>query len=143
LVKHFIHKFDNMKSEEIHSISPEAMDILMSYDFPGNIRELENIIEYATLVCKNHLVGIEHLPESFLQESDRRMRPASGGIIANESSLDNLEKDFIYETLKKNNWKRKLTATQMGIHPTTLWRKMKRLNVQLPERFGHLIENDS
>ena len=143
LVEHFIRKFDNMRGKEIHSISPEVMDILMSYDFPGNIRELENIMEYATLVCKNHLVGIEHLPESFLQESCRRMRPAFGRIIANESSLDNLEKNFIYETLKKNNWKRKLTAAQMGIHPTTLWRKMKRLNVQVPERFGHSIGNDS
>jgi len=143
LVEHFIQKFYNMRGKEIHSISPEAMDILMSYDFPGNIRELENIIEYATLVCKNHLVGIEHLPESFRQESDRRMIPASEGIIANESSLDNLEKDFIYETLRKNNWKRKLTAAQMGIHPTTLWRKMKRHNVQIPERYGHSIRNDS
>jgi PAS domain S-box-containing protein len=143
LVEHFIQKFDNIKSKEVHNISPEAMDILLSYDFPGNIRELENIIEYATLVCKNHLVRIEHLPESFRQESDRKMRSASEGIKANESSFDNLEKDFIYETLKKNNWKRKLTAAQMGIHPTTLWRKMKRLNLQLPERSDHPMGSDS
>jgi transcriptional regulator with PAS, ATPase and Fis domain len=143
LAKYFIKKFDNIKGKEIHIISPEALDILMSYDFPGNIRELENIIEYATLVCRNHLIRVEHLPESFRQEWELRKMPASEEIRPKGSSLKDLEKDFIYEILKKNNWRRKLTAAQMGIHPTTLWRKMKRLNVQPPKRHGRSVANDS
>jgi len=47
-----------------------------------------------------------------------------------------VEKDIIYKTLKKNNWSRKLTASQMGIHPTTLWRKMKRLNLEVSNQDG-------
>jgi transcriptional regulator with PAS, ATPase and Fis domain len=104
---------------------------------------LENIIEYATLVCRNHLIRVEHLPESFRQEWELRKMPASEEIRPKGSSLKDLEKDFIYEILKKNNWRRKLTAAQMGIHPTTLWRKMKRLNVQPPKRHGRSVANDS
>ena len=62
--------------------------------------------------------------------------PASEKITENEPSLKAVEKDIIYKTLKKNNWSRKLTAAQMGIHPTTLWRKMKRLNLEVPDQDG-------
>ena len=141
LVEHFIRRFNSLRGKEIQGLSPKAMSILMSYDFPGNIRELENIIEYATVVCKNHLIREDHLPESLYQKLDRRIVPAPEKISFGEPSLDDMEKDFIYEALRKNNWSRKLTAAQMGIHPSTLWRKIKRLNLQIPEKDGRSREN--
>jgi transcriptional regulator of acetoin/glycerol metabolism len=51
-------------------------------------------------------------------------------------SIESLEKDFIYEILRKNNWNRKAVSAQMGIHPTTLWRKIKRLNLEIPKQDG-------
>ena len=58
LADHFIRKFNRLKNKEIQGLSPDVMPILMSHDFPGNIRELENVIEYAVVVCKNSILGI-------------------------------------------------------------------------------------
>jgi PAS domain S-box-containing protein len=136
LVEHFIRRFNSLRGKEIQGLSPRAMNLLMSYNFPGNIRELENIVEYATVVCKNHLIRRAHLPETLHQKIKLRKIPASEKIIESEPSLEAVEKDIIYKMLKKHNWSRKLSAAQMGIHPTTLWRKMKRLNLEIPLRDG-------
>jgi PAS domain S-box-containing protein len=136
LVEHFLRRFNSLRGKEIQGLSPKAMNILMSYDFPGNIRELENIVEYATVVCKNHWVGKEHLPETLYQKIDPRKIATPEATPESDPSLKAVEKDMIYKTLKKNNWNRKLTAAQMGIHPSTLWRKMKRLNILTPKQDG-------
>jgi transcriptional regulator with PAS, ATPase and Fis domain len=134
LVDHFIRKFNHLRGREIQGITPEALNILISYDFPGNIRELENIIEYSTLVSMGRQVGIEHLPESLQLQAHRGITPEGGPAAANESSWTEVERGFIYEALRKNNWSRKLTAAQLGIHPTTLWRKARRLELYVPRR---------
>ena len=136
LAEHFFRRFNSLRGKEIQGLSPKAMNILMSYDFPGNIRELENIVEYATVVCKNHLIRRVHLPETLHQKIELRKISASEKITQSEPSLEAVEKDIIYKTLKKHNWSRKLAAAQMGIHPTTLWRKMKRLNLEISEQDG-------
>jgi len=136
LVEYFAQKFSLLRGKEIYGMSPEAMSILMYYDYPGNIRELENIIEYATLVCTGHMVRIEHLPESVHRKPAHRIIPSSEQVMPSASSLVDVEKDFIYVNLRRNNWSRKSTAAQMGIHPTTLWRRIRRLNLQIPERDG-------
>jgi PAS domain S-box-containing protein len=136
LVEHFLRRFNSLRGKEIQGLSPKAMNILMSYDFPGNIRELENVVEYATVVCKNHWVEKEHLPDTLHQKIDPRKITASEEITGGDPSLEAVEKDIIYKTLKKNNWNRKLTAAQMGIHPSTLWRKIKRLNIIAPKQDG-------
>jgi len=136
LVEHFISRFNSMRGKEIRGISPKAMNVLMSYDFPGNIRELENIVEYTTVVCKNHLIRRVHLPEALHHKIDLKKIPTAEKITEKEPSLEAIEKDIIYRTLKKHNWSRKLTAAQMGIHPTTLWRKMKHLNIEISDQDG-------
>jgi PAS domain S-box-containing protein len=136
LADHFIRKFSRLSGKEIQGLSPEVLPILMSHDFPGNIRELENIMEYATVVCKNDLIGMEHLPDYLrprLEGMEKRVQQDHRG---KELSWDDLERTYIYETLKRNNWNRATTAAQMGIHTTTLWRKIKRLNVEIPKQDG-------
>ena len=132
LAENFIRKFNRLIGREIQGISPEVFHLLMSHDFPGNIRELENVVEYATVVCKENVIGPEHLPDYLgrrmtEKEQGHREEWASAG-----PSLDDMERGFIYEALRKNHWNRKATAAQMGIHPTTLWRKIKRLNLDVP-----------
>lgn len=136
LVEKFVNKYSKLSGKEIYGLSPEAMSILMAYNYPGNIRELENIIEYATVLCKNSLITIKNLPENLLRAPDRNNKIVNKETSKKVFSIETIEKDIILETLKKNNWNRKETATQMGIHPSTLWRKIKRLNLRVPNLDG-------
>jgi len=132
LIDHFIRKFNRLNGKEIQGLSPDVLPLLMSHEFPGNIRELENIIEYATVVCKDLLIGIEHLPDHFRQDLECMPASASGQGARKGASWPEMERSFVYETLRRNNWNRSATADEMGIHTTTLWRKMKRLNIEGP-----------
>jgi PAS domain S-box-containing protein len=130
LIEHFIRKFTRLMAKEIQGLSSEVMPVLMAHDFPGNIRELENIIEYATVVCKNGLIGMENLPDYLKQPGGGMDNASPEGKIC---SLETVERSYIYEALKRNQWNRAATAAEMGIHPTTLWRKMKRFSIQIPK----------
>jgi len=124
LINHFIRRFNNLKKKLITDISPDALAILMSHDYPGNIRELENIIEHAFVLCRGTVINIDNLPED--------IRPKETKPLAKLASMDDLEAVYISEALKKNNWNRKKTAEELGIHKTTLWRKMKKLGINIP-----------
>jgi transcriptional regulator with PAS, ATPase and Fis domain len=136
LTEHFVRKFRQLSGKEIHGLSPEVLPLLMSHDFPGNIRELENIVEHAIVVCKDDIIGIEQLPEYLFQKAEGLQKTGEKGV-----SWDDMERTFVYEALRKNNWNRAATATQLGIHTTTLWRKMKRLRLDLPQKDGRTKTN--
>ncbi len=137
LVVHFIRKFNRLNNKELRGISPPALSLLMSHDYPGNIRELENIIEYATVVCRNGLISPEHIPDT-VRPSSRSSAHATNvpsppaGQSAGKRSLQDVEKDFLYNLLQQNDWNKTLTASQLNIHPTTLWRKMRRYRLNTP-----------
>ncbi|MFZ7110242.1 MAG: sigma-54 interaction domain-containing protein [Desulfatiglandales bacterium] len=138
LVDYFIHKYNRLSGKDIAGLFPDVLPVLMSHDFPGNIRELENIIEYATVVCKNSMIGLDHLPD-YLRERSLDLEGATRGKAGGKSfTWQEVEKRYIYETLRQNNWNRKSTAAQMGIHPSTLWRKIRRYNLPVPEQGGSL-----
>ena len=143
LAEHFIRKFNRLSGKEVQCLSPEVMPVLMAHNFPGNIRELENIIEYATVVCKNSVIGVEHLPDYLRQKSDKETALIDGGTQKGGLSLDSIERSFIYDALRSNDWNRKVTAAQMGIHPTTLWRKIKRLRIAVPNKDGRTKKNEN
>lgn len=134
LAQHFIQRANRLKEKSIQGIQPEVLPLLMSYNYPGNIRELENIIEYASVVCRNGMIGIEHLPDYLRQGSWNKESEKASGRLYSEDSLRNVEGKFIYELLVKNNWNRKATAADLGIHPTTLWRKINNLKLDIPRR---------
>jgi len=125
LIGHFIRHFSNLKKKLITDISPDALAILMSHDYPGNIRELENIIEHAFVLCRGTVINIDNLPEN--------IRPKEVKPIAELTSMDDLEAVFITKALRRNNFNRKKTAEELGIHKTTLWRKMKKLGIHHPD----------
>ncbi|MBN2033808.1 MAG: sigma 54-interacting transcriptional regulator [Deltaproteobacteria bacterium] len=129
LVEHFVRKFARLSGKEIQGLSPEVMSVLMAHDFPGNIRELENIVEYATVVCKNGLIRIEHLPDYLKKSKEAKIQPSTD---EKKPSFKDVERGYLYEALTRNQWNRSATAAEMGIHPTTLWRKIKRLDISLP-----------
>ncbi|MBN1382923.1 MAG: sigma 54-interacting transcriptional regulator [Deltaproteobacteria bacterium] len=129
LVEHFIRHFNAMQNKDIAGISDAALACLMSYEYPGNIRELENIIERAFIMCKSGEIEPHHLPEfcNTLKEDDQHTGPTEN------MSIKDMEAIFLTNTLRKNAWNRTKTAKQLGIHKSTLFRKIKALNIKIPE----------
>lgn len=124
LAYHFISKFNHLRKKTVTEISPEVMSLLMDYDFPGNVRELENIIEHAFVLNHSGTIESRDLPETI--RPDR----TAGVSNADAKSIEDIEKQFIFEVLKRNNWNRTRAAKQLSIHKTTLWRKMKKYHIQ-------------
>ena len=122
LVDHFIARFNRLRGKDISGISSEALAILMDHDFPGNVRELENIIEHAFVLCPGGLIKPEHLPE-YLRTKAETPVPRVG------TSLKEIEKAIILEALRRNKGNRAAAARELGIHKTTLWRKMRRYGI--------------
>jgi PAS domain S-box-containing protein len=129
LADHFIRKYNRLNKKDIKRLSPEALALLMAHDFPGNIRELENILEYASVVSRNSIVDPKHLP-GYLFPPDAVSAGQGESAVSRHASWKEVEKGFILASLRKNNWNRAATAQDLGIHPTTLWRRMKRLHIQ-------------
>ena len=128
LVNHFIGRFSALHDKDISGIVPEALNILLSYDYPGNVRELENIIEHGCVLCPGNLIRMKHLPEALRPRMENN---------DTASSLAEIEKQFIISTLTKNKWNRLAAAEELKIHKTTLFRKMKKLNIRPPLHDKH------
>jgi len=127
LADHFIHHFNLLQKKEIPGLSGEALACLVSYDYPGNVRELQNIIEHAFILCKSGLIEPHHLPENICLP---RSMESSG---SNETmNMKDLEAVFITNMLRRQQWNRIKTAKALGIHKSTLFRKIKALHIQIP-----------
>ena len=113
--------------KNIVSISPRAMDALTKYQWPGNIRELENVMEHAFVMCRDEVIKYEHLPEKVFSgiEQDHLRQDLNSSV----KPIENAEKRTILKALKKFDNHRGKTAAMLGIDKTTLWRKMKKYDL--------------
>ncbi len=127
LVDHFIKQYSAQQEKDIVGITPAALSILMQYDFPGNIRELENIIEYAFILCEGGYIQPEHLPDVFSQDGSGSQPVLS---IDGVMTLDEIEKNAIYAALVRNNWKKMVTCRELGISKDTLRRKIAKYGIK-------------
>jgi len=125
LVAHFIGRFRDLKGRDISGISPEALALLILHDYPGNIRELENIIEHAFVLCPGGMIEPGHLPAELAGESPAASR---AGL-----TLEHAEGLHILSTLQRHDWNREAAAQELGVHRTTLWRKMMKLGINVPD----------
>ena len=131
LVDHFIRKFNAKTGKKIISVSPNVMSILMRYDFPGNIRELENIIEHGFVLCRSSIIKREHLPPELLQsESDFDKSKKLESTPVTES-ID--EQASIITTIRNCGGIISKAAEELGMHRSTLWRKIKRYRIDINE----------
>lgn len=130
LVEHFLNKFNHLKEKNIDSVSPEVLIALMRYDYPGNIRELENIIEFCFVLCHGNQIEMDHLPAEFL-EAITGPTPLDD-VSAESSPLADSEGKVILETLRRFNGSRTDSARYLGISTTTMWRKMKKNGITFP-----------
>jgi transcriptional regulator with PAS, ATPase and Fis domain len=123
LVAAFIEKYNRLFGKKISSISPEALDILMHYDFPGNVRELENIVQRAIALTEGDIIGIGGLPTD-LQKLEISMIDGEGLL-----TLEEVEKQHITRVLAKTGNNKNLAGKILNLPRTTLWRKLKRYNL--------------
>jgi PAS domain S-box-containing protein len=122
LVESCLNRFSAQKGKQISGISADVLARLMNYPFPGNIRELENILEHAYVLCRGTLIEEKHLPYDFLEKTNR-----NSGLPADPAfPLDVSERNLIRETLKAQGGNRVNTARQLGLSRSTLWRKIKK-----------------
>ena len=131
LVKHFVTRFNRLHGKSVSGISHEALAVLISHDYPGNIRELENIIEHALVLCPEGQVGPHCLPDNL-----RDLLPRQNKHVKMGAALQSVEAQMIQDALKRNEYNRLKAARNLGIHKSTLFRKIKMLGINLPEMDG-------
>ena len=134
LVEQFIQRFNLLQQKNVQGIAAEALSLLMAYDWPGNIRELENAIERAFILCTGGYINIGHLPEDLTAHV-----PATGNGSLIRSAHETLDAQAILAAVCRNGYNRVAAAKDLGIHKTTLFRKIKKLGIILPELDGRTV----
>ncbi len=134
LADHFVEKLNQEKDRDIGGISEEGLRVLMGYDYPGNVRELQNIIEYAFILCPGGMIQPQHLPSPL--SNSRAAASPSDYDPKKAMPLSEIEKRAISSSLTRNNWKRMATCKELGISKDTLRRKISHYG--LIERDGTL-----
>ena len=124
LVEHFIERFNLIQGKHITGVGSEVMAFLMAHDWPGNVRELENLIEHAFVLCDKGRIELKSLPEDFIAHAP--LTPVRGGMSDTRRSV---EAHAIREALQRNHGNRRAAARELGIHKSTLFRKLKTLGI--------------
>jgi len=127
LAQHFLDRAAPVMGKPVHTISEEALTLLKAYDFPGNVRELENIIERGVALCQGDTLEAAHLPDDLRDLSIRAFRRRDGKIIP----LQDQERDYILWVLEEANGNQTLAAQMLGIDRVSLWRKLKKYAEQV------------
>jgi transcriptional regulator with PAS, ATPase and Fis domain len=126
LVDHFIARLNRLQGKEVAGVSNAVLMRLMEHDYPGNVRELENILEHAFVLCQQGRIDIAHLPPEL-----RPTGPAEAGP-AGPMTLQAMERLMISEALRRHAGNRQQAAAELGIDPSTLYRKIRALNIAAP-----------
>jgi PAS domain S-box-containing protein len=123
LVEHFVSKFNRLQGKEVPGVTDQVLACLLAHDFPGNVRELENIIEHAFVLCRGGMIDFPHLPAQF------RTVPTDPSQSL-PTTLEGMERLMIADTLSRHHGNRTATARELGIDVSTLFRKIKSLGME-------------
>jgi len=123
LVEHFRRRLNAETDKNIERIDPAVLDVLMRHEFPGNIRELENIMQHAFVLCRGSTMDLVHLPGELPAAAESERSPAP-------LTLRSLERRAVQEALQHHGGNRTAAAKQLGIDPSTLYRKMHRYGIE-------------
>ncbi|NOQ45221.1 MAG: PAS domain-containing protein [Desulfobulbaceae bacterium] len=145
LIDHFLHIFSDPNKQVAAHFNPKTLDLLSNYSYPGNIRELRNIVEYGTTISRGETIQPEHLPRYLFSpaEADKPAGPPATPSLVQENPVQqeqtvnagvhswrDAEKQLIIDTLIATKGKRTLTAKRLGWGRTTLWRKIRRYGLE-------------
>jgi PAS domain S-box-containing protein len=138
LVEHLVAKVSRLRGKELEGVSDEVLRILLAHDYPGNVRELENVIEHAAVLCRGAIIEARDLPASLC--------PRGAGVAAPEDPLEaatgagglrNLETALIENALRRHDGNRAAAARALGIDPSTVFRRIKAAGIDVPARRRH------
>jgi len=136
LVDHFITRFNRLQRKDVSGVSREALAVLMAHDYPGNVRELENIVERAFVLCEEGDLERRHLPEELLPRGPTQPEGTGGAEGDMAEAVRRAEARAIREALARNAYNRQETAAELGMHKSTLFRKIRSLGIRLPKQDG-------
>jgi DNA-binding NtrC family response regulator len=139
LIDHFIQRFNARRGKRIQGVTPAVLEILMRHPLPGNVRELENVIEYCFVLCHNGFIDVQHLPDD--------LKPGDGSGVqssepAHQPPLERGEAEVIRRALLRNRGNRASTAEELGVSRTTLWRKLKRYGIRAEDYSNHTAKTE-
>ena len=127
LISHILKRLCATRDTSVEKISNDALEVLLNHDYPGNVRELENIIEHALIVCQENIIERNHLPLSLQGDLNARLPETPKPSF--EKNIQYSEKALILEALRKHNWNKGKTAAALDMNRSTLWRKMKKYEI--------------
>jgi DNA-binding NtrC family response regulator len=131
LVEHYLQEFNEQTGKHVRAFDEIAMNMLQRYAWPGNVRELVNVIERAVVLSKSEVIGPSDLPESLrIEHRDSYSLNGRAGNGSLKAALVHPERQLILEALEANSWNRQETARTLGINRTTLYKKMKRFDIE-------------
>ena len=126
LIEHILKRICTHKGTTINHIDESAMEVLLNYDYPGNVRELENILEHALIICRGDMIERKHFPLWLLKDAPQE--PSDDGSIGYVGRVWD-EKERIIDALRRCRWNKSQTARALNMDRTTLWRKMKKYRI--------------
>ena len=144
LLEHFLEKFRQQTGKPIAKATPEVTSLMMDYDWPGNVRELENAVEHAFVKCHSEAIDVRDLPLGLVRDvggaggarpggdaPEREWAPTAGDGVGSDDGTS--EKERLLAALKWAGWNQSRAARMLGMHRTTLWRKIKEYGIEVPK----------
>lgn len=134
LIDRLVARFNRLQGKDVNGVSPDVLTRLMEHDYPGNVRELENIIEQAFVLCRGEMIEMHHLP---VELRPAETAEAHGGAL----TIRAMEQRLIAAALRRTKGNRTRAAAELGIDASTLYRKCRSLGIALPDSDGRRCRN--
>jgi DNA-binding NtrC family response regulator len=139
LAEHYLQLFNEQTGRKITGIDEIAMQAMQQYHWPGNVRELVNVIERAVVLCRENQISPGDMPEKLFANHEHRANiEAHLGGASLKSALTEPERHLIIQALEASGWNRQKTAKTLGINRTTLYKKMKRYDIDFESVYKHV-----
>ncbi|MDD3156505.1 MAG: helix-turn-helix domain-containing protein, partial [Candidatus Pacebacteria bacterium] len=124
LAQEFLQRFAALEQRQIEGFDAEVFKAFFSYDWPGNIRELENTVERAVVLCSSQTITLDLLPEHFDKSCKTEQRKTN--------VLQETRRQAIVQVLERNHYNVQSSAVELGLHRSTLYRQIKKLDIDIP-----------
>jgi len=134
LSEHFIQKYARQNGKDVKGITRDALDQLMKYDFPGNVRELENMIEHAVVLCRGEYITIQDLPSHLHTATERSALDPYHLEEGYEIKLRIFEKEMIEEALRRSSWNQSAAARLLNMTERHLRSRLEKLDIKRPSK---------